>query len=174
MAPKILFDKMTHMVLLLRHSDQIIRVRTSSTRECNGQFAQDENLSPSGFAAGRRPLRNLQASSIPLSSGGTNDPGASGSSGSENRFYSEAPALLDPASSPAGRTEASYDQPLGGTSFAALFKLRAKSWVTPEPNAKSVVKTNMSMIVLRPKRCLKSITGSCPRWKSLRARRVRD
>ena len=35
---------MTYMVVLLRHSDQVLRVRASSTCECDGQFTQEKKL----------------------------------------------------------------------------------------------------------------------------------
>src|ERR1017187_4247271 len=106
-------DNMTYMVLLLRHSDEIIGVRKSSTCECDGQFAQKKDLSAKGLKPARRRLWHLQASSLSLSTAGPNRREAPARSGKENCFYSQTSPLACPAGPPPSPARTQRHQPLG-------------------------------------------------------------
>jgi hypothetical protein len=50
---------MPYMVVFLRHSDQVLRVRTSSTCECDGQFTQEKSLLQRDFGLADHSLWHL-------------------------------------------------------------------------------------------------------------------
>src|SRR2546426_2522804 len=117
---KVSCDSETYMVLLLRHSDQVLRVRTSSTCECDGQFTQEKNLSSRGAELAHRPLWPLAPSSVPLSSAGPDRSRAGACSRSQDSLYRQAVRWLDPAGPPASSAKRGHHQPVGGSSSAAL------------------------------------------------------
>ena len=150
------------MILLLRHSDQVFRVRTSSTCECDGQFTQAKNLSSGGFKLAHRPLWPLATSSLPLSSAGPEHSWASGCSRSQESLYRQAVRFLDPTGPPASSARRWRHQPVGGNGAEALLETAARSWLNAKVSAKFVAKINMCMIVCRRKRCRRYITGWSP------------
>ena len=151
------------MVLLLRHSDQVFRVRTSSTCECDGQFTKAKSLFPGGFRLAHHPLWPLATSSLPLSSAGSERSWASGCSRSQEGLYRQVVRFLDPTSPPASSARRWRHQPVGGKSAQALLETASRSWLNAKASAKFVAKINMCMIVCRRKKCRRFITGWSPR-----------
>lgn len=149
------------MVLLVRHSDQVLRVRTCSTCECDGQFTQAKDLSSKGFKPAHRPLWHLATSSLPLSSAGSNHSWLPACSRSQRGLYGQAACFLDPTSSPAISARTWRHQPVGGSGFAALLEAASRPWLNVSASARSVVKINISMIVCRRKKCRRCTTGWC-------------
>ncbi len=158
---------MTHMVLCLRHSDQVIRVRTSSTCECDGEFTQAKGLRSRGSEVARRSLRHFAASSVPLPSAGPSRSGAVDASRGQEGVYCEAIGLADPKSSPASSTGRRHHQPMGGSCAGALLEPASRPGLSPSASVQSVAKINMCMIVSPRKRSRRCIAGWCT--KSLRA-----
>ena len=160
------------MVLLLRHSDQVFRVRTSSTCECDGQFTQAKSLCFGGSKLAHRSLWPLAASSLPLPSAGPERSWASGGSKSQEGFYRQVIHFLDPTSPPASSARGWSDQPVGRIGAEALLEIASRPWLSAKASAKFVAKINMCMIVCRRKKCRRFITGWSPR--SPRANRPPD
>src|SRR5204862_7457600 len=155
------------MVLLLRHSDQIVRVRTSSTCEYDDEFTQEKILCPRGFELAHGSLSYLATSSLSLPSAGPKRSGAFDGSRSQAGLYRQAVCFLDPTSPPASSARRWHHQPEGGSGSAPLLNPAPRPWLKARVTAKFVVKSNMSMIVCRRKRCRRFITGWSP--TSLRA-----
>jgi len=157
------------MVLLLRHSDQVYRVRTSSTCECDGQFTQAKSLSFGGFKLPHCQVWPLTTSSLSLSSAGPERAWTSNDSRSQAGLYCQIAHFFDPASPPAGSTRRRSHQPVGGIGAEALLETASRSWLSTKASAKFVAKINMCMIVCRRKKCRRFITGWSP--TSLKANR---
>jgi hypothetical protein len=51
---------------------------------------------------------------------------------------------------------------MGGGSTTTVPQAASRPWLSANPSAVSVVKTNMFMIVCRRKRCCRFIIGWCP------------
>jgi len=165
-TPKNLFDNMTYMVLFLRHSDQVIRLRKSSACECDGQLAQKKDLSAKGLKPTCRQVRHLPASSLSLSTASPNHPPARACSRSKNGFYRQTFPVACPTSPPPGPARRQHHQRLGGRGAAAVFEPPPQPWLNGKTSAKSVAKTNMCMTACRRKKCPKFITG----WSRRRTR----
>lgn len=163
---KNLFDNVTYMVLLLRQSDQVIRLRKSSTCECDGQVAQTKDLSARGLKPTRRRLRHLPASSLSLLATGPSRAPADDGAGSKNRFYSQTFLFAGPTSPPPGPARRRHYQRLGGRGSAAVFAPAPKPWLNGKTSAKSVAKINLCMTACPRKKCRRSITG----WSRRRMR----
>ncbi len=150
------------MVLLLRHSDQIVRVRTSSTCECDDTFTQKNFLSPRGFEPAHRSLSRLAPSSLPLSAAGAKRSRASASSGSQAGLHCQVVHLLNRTNPPASSARRWHHQPVGGSSAEVLLESASRSWLNAKASAKFVAKINMCMIVCRRKKSRRSTTGWFP------------
>src|SRR5664279_664931 len=150
------------MVLLLRHSDQVLRVRASSTCECDSQFTQEENLSTRGLKLAHHVLWHLPAPSLPLSSGGSNHSWTPACSRSQRGLYRQAARFPDPPSPPAGSARTRRHQPAGGSGSAARLGPASRTWLSASASVKFVAKINTCMIVCRLKRYRRFITGWCP------------
>ena len=162
---KLLLDCVTYMVLFIRRSEQVLRVRTSSTCECNGQFAQAENL-PRGFELAHRQLWPLAPSSLPLSSTSPKRWWTATDSRSEECFYCQVAGFVDLPSPPASSARRPGHQPVGGRGTARLAQLASRPWLSASASTESVAKINMCMIVSRRKRYRKFITGWCAMSRS--------
>ena len=154
---------MTYMVLLLRHIDQVLRVRTSSTCECDGQFTQERSFPSGDFRLAEHSLWRLPAPGLPLCSPGSEQSWTGANSRTQKRFYRQALSLFDPTSPPAGTTTREHHQSVGGSSVTALVETSARPWLSASDSANFVAKINMSMIVCRLEKCRKFITGWFPR-----------
>lgn len=166
---RFLIDCVTYMVLLFRHSDQVLRVRTSSTCECDGQFTQAKSLSFGGFKLAQCSAWPLATSSLSLSSAGTECTGTPSGSRSQEGLYRQVVHFLDPTSPPASSARRWCHQPVGRIGAEALLETASRSWLSARASAKFVAKINMCMIVCRRKKCRRFITGWSPR--SPRAKR---
>ena len=151
---------MTHMVLFLWHSDQIVRVRASSTCECDGSFTQ-QGLSSRGRELARRPLPHFAAPGVPLPSASPYGSEAPGDSRSQECFHGKNINIVNPPSPAASASRRRHYQPVGGSGSAALLERASRSWLSASLNAKSAAKTNTCMIVCRRKKCRRFITGWC-------------
>src|SRR5467141_3880882 len=127
------------MVLLLCHSDEIFRGRTSPTCECHGQFTQEENLTVQGFSPAHRALRPLSAASLSLPATGPESRFAASSSRSQGRVYRQAGARAHRRSSPPGPTATLFHQPLGGPIITAVSQPTQRPWLNGEASENSVV-----------------------------------
>ena len=150
------------MVLLLRHSDQVLRVRTSSTCECDGQFTQEKNLSPRGAELAHHPLWHLAPPSLPLSSAGPKRWWASANSRSQESLHRQAVHFLNPARPSASSAKRRHHQPVGGSRAETVLESASRSWLNARASAKFVAKINMCMIVYRRKKCRRFTTGWFP------------
>ncbi len=153
---------MSYMVLPLRHSDQVIRVRTCTTCECDGQFTSAKGLTPKGPELAHRPIRPLAASSLSIPLPSPTSSRTFAGSGSEGSVYGQVAGFLDSTSSPAGSAGRWHHQPMGGGSVATVPRAASRPWLSAKPSAVSVVKANMCMIVCRRKSCRRFIIGWCP------------
>src|SRR6266404_9880260 len=131
------------MVLLLRHSDQVFRARTSSTCECDGQFTQAKNLSFGGFKLAHRSLWPLATSSLPLPSTGPERSWTSGGSRSQAGLYRQVVHFLDPTNPPASSAGGRSHQPVGRIGAEALLEIASRSWLSAKTSAKFVAKISM-------------------------------
>src|SRR6266571_435207 len=153
---------MTYMVLFLRHSGQVFRVRANSTCECDGQFTEAKSLSARGGELAPRSLRHLAPSSLPLSSAGQKCWCAFAHSGTQESLHRQAVHFLNPPSPSASSAKRRHHQPVGGSSAEALLESASRSWLNAEASAKFVAKINMCMIVCRREKCRRFITGWFP------------
>ena len=147
------------MVLLLRHSDQIIRVRKNSTCECDGQSAQRKGLSTKGLEPTRRGVRDFPAPGLSLFAAGPNHRPTRACSRGEGGFYSQAFPLGCPTGPPPSQARRRFYQPVGRGGVAAVFKPTLQPWLNGKVNPKYVAKINTSMTVCRRRKCRRSITG---------------
>lgn len=161
---------MTYIVVYLRHSDEVIRVRTGSTCECHSQFTQEKGLAIRGFELAHRPLSHLPAPSVPLPPAGSNHPVTSACPRKEGGLYGQAFHSFNQASPTAGATAAFHHQPVGGPGLAPASQTTRGTWLNGEASQNSVVTINMCLIVWRLKKSLKFTTGWCRRWKQVRTK----
>ena len=152
---------MTHMVVSLRHSDQVLRVRTSSTCECDGQFTQAKSLPPRGLEVAHGPLWHFATSSLPLLPPGQDCAWAAAGSGGQAGLHRQAIRFADPKGPPAVTVRRRYHQSVGRSGSAALLEPTSRSWLNARASAASVANTNMCMIVCRWKKCRRFTTGWC-------------
>lgn len=158
-------DSVTHMVVLLRHIDQVLRVRTSSTCECDGQFTQAKSLPPRGLELARRPLWHFATASVPLLAAGQDYSWACAGSGGQAGLHRQAIRFADPKSSPAISARRRYHQSVGRSGSAALREPASRLWLNARASAASVANTNMCMIVCRWKKCRRFTAGWCQTTK---------
>ena len=149
------------MVVSLRHSDQVLRVRTSSTCEYDGEFNQEKSLPPRGLELAHRPLWRFATSSLPLLPAGQDCSWAPAGSGGQAGLHRQAIRFADPKSPPAIPARRRYHQSVGRSGSVAFPEPASRSWLNARASAVSVAKTNMCMIVCRRKRCRRFTTGWC-------------
>lgn len=148
------------MVLFLWHSDQIVRVRASSTCECDGPFTQ-QGLTSRGRELAHRPLQHFAAPSVPLPLAGPNGSEAPGDSRNQKCFHGKNISIVNPSGPAAGAARRRHHQPMGGSGSAAFLERASGSWLSASLNAKSAAKTTTCRIVCRRKKCRRFITGWC-------------
>lgn len=153
------------MVVSLRHIDQVLRVRTSSTCECDGQFTPAKSLPPRGLELAYRPLWHFATPSLPLLPAGQDCSGASAGSRGQAGLHRQAIRFADPKSPPAISARRRYYQSVGRSGSAALLEPASRSWLNARASAASVANTNMCMIVCRRKKCRRFTTGWCQTTK---------
>ena len=150
------------MVLLLRHSGQVFRVRANSTCECDSQFTEAKSLARRGGELAHRSIRHLAPSSLPLSSAGPKRSWASANSRSQESLHRQAVDFFNPASPPASSAKRRHHQPVGGSSAEAVLESASRSWLNAKASARFVAKIITCMIVCRRKKCRRFTTGWFP------------
>ena len=157
---------MTYMVVYLRHSDQVLRVRTSSTCECDGPFTQRKCLSPRGLELACHSLWHLTASGLPLFTPGSNGPWPIARARSQSCLHSQVACFGDSTRAPTRTARRLEHQPVGGGGSAALLELAQRPWLSARASAKFVAKINMCMTVSRQRNYCRFIIGWCPSNRS--------
>src|SRR3974390_2819329 len=102
------------MVVLLRHSDQIIRGRTGPTCEPDAQFTSATDLLFRGLESADRPLWVVPSAGLPLSPAGPAKRFATADPGSQSGFHGQTPAQFNLPSSPTSSAASLFHQPMGG------------------------------------------------------------
>ena|SRR5258708_6323284 len=152
---------MTHMVLLLRHSDKIIRGRTSPTRECDAQFTPAADLHFRGFGGVGRSLWAIAQTSLPLFTASPTNGFAPAGSRTQGGLYRKACPQFNPEGSAASSAAALFHQSLGGSGLAAGAGAHRRPWLNPGAIENCVAKFTFCRIVMCHKRCLRFIAGWC-------------
>jgi len=164
---------MTHKVLLLRHSDEIIRGRTSPTRECDAQFTSTADLHFRGFEGVGRSLWAVAQTGLPLFTASPTSGIAAAGSRTKGGLYRKACPQFNPEGSSAGSAAELFHQSLGGWGLAAWAGPHPRPWLNPGASENCVAKITFCRIVMCHKRCLRFTAGWCrsPSREALSPRR---
>jgi hypothetical protein len=149
------------MVLLLRHSGEIIRGRTGPTRERDDPVNRAKNLCSEGCSPDRQSLWNIAAASLSLPAASSASPCSVGDSSREKRLHRQVAPPFNRAGSSASTAPAHFHQRLGRAGPATGAGAIQISWLKTGASQKCVVKSTFCLIVMCAKRCRKFITGWC-------------
>ena len=150
------------MVVLLRRSGEIIRGRTSPTRERDDQFTRTKNLRFAGLDRDYCSLRTVAASGLSVSAASSRSHFAFACSRPEKRLHGQTSPNFNRAGATASWAAAFFDQRLGGTGPAMGAGAVQIPWLNPEASENCVAKSTTCQIVMCSRRCLKFIVGWCP------------
>jgi hypothetical protein len=164
-AAKREIDHVSYMVVLLRHSDEVIRSRTGPTREHDFKLTPRGEFQHPGVEEAHLVVWALAPAGVPLSAAGSPDPIAYTRAGSKVSLYRQASLGVDFASSQAGTTAALLDQPMGRTRTASAVGNQG-SWLKPSASFSCHAKPNSCRIATFPKNFPRSINGWCRRHNS--------
>ena len=148
------------MVLLLRHSAEIIRGRTGPTRERDNAVNREKSLRLRSLEGDHQSLWTIAATSLPLSAACSASQCSIGCSRPEKRFYRQAAPPFNRAGSSASTAGAHFHQRLGRTSPATAAGAIQIPWLR-DASQKCAAKSTICLIVMCPKRCYKFINGWC-------------
>jgi len=154
------------MVLLLRHSDEVIRSRTGPTCKHDFELNPTAELQHPGVGEAHLVVWALAPASVPLFAAGSTGPIAFTRARSKVSLYRQAGPELDFASSQAGTTAALFDQPLGRTRTASAVGRNQGSWLKPSASLSCNAKPTSCRIATFPKNFPKSINGWCQKHNS--------
>src|SRR5215831_16195912 len=154
------------MVVFLRHSDQVFRVRASSTCECDGPFTQAKGFAPTGLEVADHSLWPLAPTSLPLSAPGANGSRSGARARNQSGLHSQIIYFADWTGASAISARRLSHQPVGGGGFATRLEVATRSWLSARASAKFIAKINMCMIVSHQKKCCRFIIGWCQRIPS--------
>src|SRR6267378_1225993 len=150
------------MVLLLRQSGEIIRGRTSPTRERDNQFTGAKKLDCAGLSRVGHLLWPIQAAGLSLPAPSSASHFAFACSPRESGFYGQTSVPFNRSGSAASSAAALFHQLVGGASAATGSGPTQRPWLNPHASEPFVVKITMCLIVMCPKRYLKFMVAWCP------------
>jgi hypothetical protein len=150
------------MVLLLRHSAEIIRGRTGPTRERDPAVNPEEGLQLGGLAGDHQSFWIIAATSLPLSATGSAGQCSIGYPRAEKCLHRQVAPAIDRAGSSASAAGAHFHQRLGRASAATGAWAVQNPWLRTDASQKCVAKSTICLIVMCPKRYHKFINGWCP------------
>jgi hypothetical protein len=162
---------MTYMVLLLRHSDKIIRGRTGPTRERDTQNAPATDLNNRGSRGVGRSLRAIAQASLSLFARGPAGDFAITGSRVQKRFHGQAPPQPDSGGPAARTTPVLFDRSVGGAGIAAGVRALQRPWLNPDVSTNCLAKLIICQIVMCRKKCHKYIAGWCRSREALAGQR---
>jgi hypothetical protein len=154
------------MVLLLRHSDEVIRSRTGPTREHDFELTPTAEFQHPGVGQAHLVVWALAPASVPLFAAGSTGPIAHTRARSKGGLYRQADLELDFASSQSGTTGALLDQPMGRTRSTTGVGCNPGSWLKPSASLSCNAKPTSCRIVTFPKSFPRSINGWCRKHNS--------
>jgi len=149
------------MVLLLRHSGEIIRGRTSPTRECDYSVTSARNLRFAGLDRNRLALPYLSPAGLPLLSASPASQFTLGCSRAEKGLHRQTASIFDRSGPSASSAGARFDQQLGRASTASGTQANPIPWLSPDVGLKCIAKFIFCLIVMPTRGCLRFITGWC-------------
>ena len=147
------------MVLLVRHSGEIIRGRTGPTRERNDQFTRAKKLRCGGLSRDCRALRAVPPAGLPLPAASPASGFAFAGSGRESRLYRQTSAPINCAGPAASPTTALLHQFLGRASLASRSGPTQMPWLNPGASEACVAKFTIYPTVTSPRKCRRFIAG---------------
>src|SRR6267142_2678286 len=149
------------MVLLLRHSGEIIRGRTGPTRKRDHPVNREKSLRLRSLERDHQSLWGIATTSLPLSAGGSASQCSIGYSRREKRLYRQAAPPFNRAGSSASTAGAHFHQRLGRTGFATPLGAMQIPWLRADASQECVAKSTICLIVMYSKRCHKFISVWC-------------
>src|SRR5215510_9168432 len=149
------------MVLLLRHSGEIIRGRTGPTRERDDPVNRARNLCSEGCGRDRQSLCSITATSLPLRAASSAGPCSASYSSREKRLHRQVAPPFNRAGSSASTAAAHFHQRLGRAGPATGAGAIQISWLRTDASHECVVKSTFCLIVMCAKRYHRFITGWC-------------
>jgi hypothetical protein len=149
------------MVLLSRHSAEIIRGPTGPTRERDNPAHRRKRLWPRGLEADDHSFWIIAATSLPLFANGSASQCSIDHSRREKGFYRQTVQASDRTGSSASATGADFHQRLGRESFASGVGAIQNAWLRANASRECVAKSTTCLIVMCPKKYRKSINGWC-------------
>jgi hypothetical protein len=149
------------MVLLLRHSAEIIRGRTGPTRECDNPVNREKRLRLRGLEGDRQSFWVVATTSLPLSAARSASQCSIGYPGREKRFHRQVAPPVDCAGSSASAAGVHFHQRLGRASPATGAGAIQNPWLRADASQECVAKSTICLIVMCFKRCHKFINGWC-------------
>jgi hypothetical protein len=150
------------MVLLLRHSGEIIGGRTSPTCERNDPVAPARKLRFADLGRGRRALSVIKAAGLPVPAASSASRFTFGCSREEKRFHRQTASLFNRAGAPTSPARARLDQRLGRASLASRAGAIQNSWLNADASPACVAISTLSLIVTCLRSSRKLISGWCP------------
>ena len=151
------------MVLLLRHSGEIIRGRTSPTCERDDPVAPARKLRFADLGRDRLALPAIQAAGLPVLTASSASRFTFGCSREEKCFHRQTASLFNRAGAPTRPTAACFDQRLGRASPASGAGAIQISWLNADASRACVAKSTFCLIVTCLRNSRKLITGWCPK-----------
>lgn len=149
------------MVLLLRHSGEIIRGRTSPTREWDDSVTSARDFRFAGLDPNRLALPDLTAAGLPLLAASPASQFTFGCSRAEKGVHRQTASIFDRSGPSASSAAARFDQRLGRASAARGAQANPIPWLSPDASLKCIAKFIFCLIVMPIRGCLRFITGWC-------------
>ena len=153
------------MVLLLRHSGEIIGGRTSPTCERDDPVAPTRKFRFADLGPDRLALPAIQAAGLSILAAGSASRFTFGCSREEKCFHRQTARLFNRAGAPTGPPAACFDQRLGRASPASGAGAIQIAWLNANANASRacIAKFTSCRIVTCSRSSRKLITGWCPK-----------
>ena len=156
------------MVLQLRHSGEIIRGRTSQTRECDHSVNSARNLRFADLDRTRLALSCLSPAGLPLLSASPASQFTFGCSRAEKGLHRQTASVFNRSGPSTSSAAARFDQRLGRASTASGTQANPIPWLSPDADLKCIAKFIFCPIVMPTRGCLRFITGWCLKSNQLR------
>src|SRR6266567_7925881 len=144
---------MTGMVLLLRHSGEIIRGRTSPTRERDDSVTPARNFRFADLDRNRLALPDLTAAGLPLLAASSASQFTFSCSRAEKGLHRQTGPIFDRSGPPTSSAAARFDQRLGRASSATGAQANPIPWLSPDESLKCIAKFIFCLIVMPIRGC---------------------
>ena len=149
------------MVLLLRHSAEIIRGSTGPARERDNPVNREKGHRLRSLEGDHQSFWIIAAAGLPLSAARSASQCSISYPRREKRLHRQVAPPFNRAGSSASTAGAHFHQRLGRASPATGVGAIQNPWLRANASQECVAKSTICLIVMCPKRCHKFINGWC-------------